>query len=72
MESFKRPIIKITSKENKVGEITKTELQSVKKISMIDTLNKFLLKSECRNFIDDCTCEALNISFDLQIDADTD
>lgn len=39
---------------------------------MIDTLNKFLLKSECRNFIDDCTCEALNISFDLQIDADTD
>lgn len=41
---FERLIIRITSKENKVGEIRKTKLQNVKKISMIGTLNKFLLK----------------------------
>lgn len=39
-----RPIIRITSKENKVGEIRRTKLQNVKKIGMIGTLNKFLLK----------------------------
>lgn len=61
----------ITSKENKVGEIRKTKLQNVKKISMIGTLNTFLLKQEYRSS-DDYACEVLEISVDLQIDAVVD
>lgn len=68
-KSFERPIIRIMSKENKEGEIRKNELQIVKKISVIGTLCKFLLKEECSDFPQDYTCEVLEISVGLQTDA---